>query len=79
MKEKIVEGRLKKKFEENVLMGQKWIKNEDITVEQAMEIEVLCCGCCCRWCCWWFWCWVICCLYLLVVVRCVVFCVMLFV
>ncbi|CAE8619764.1 unnamed protein product [Polarella glacialis] len=37
MKEKIVEGRLKKKFEENVLMGQKWIKNEDITVEQALK------------------------------------------
>lgn len=37
IKEKIVGGRLKKKFEEKALMSQKWLKDEDITVQEAVK------------------------------------------
>eukprot|EP00933_Yihiella_yeosuensis_P018554 TRINITY_DN15186_c1_g1_i2.p1 TRINITY_DN15186_c1_g1~~TRINITY_DN15186_c1_g1_i2.p1 ORF type:complete len:438 (-),score=186.77 TRINITY_DN15186_c1_g1_i2:93-1406(-) len=37
VKEKIVEGRMKKKFEEMALLNQKWLKDEDKTVEQALK------------------------------------------
>ena len=37
IKEKIVGGRLKKKFEEKALMSQKWLKDEDISVQEAVK------------------------------------------
>eukprot|EP00913_Durusdinium_trenchii_P024798 g23274.t1 len=38
VKEKIVAGRLRKKFEEKALMNQKWLKDEDnITVQEAVK------------------------------------------
>jgi elongation factor Ts len=37
IKEKIVMGRLKKQFEEMALMNQKWLKDEDKTVEQVLK------------------------------------------
>jgi len=37
IKEKIVSGRLQKKFEEKALMNQKWLKDEDITVQEAVK------------------------------------------
>jgi elongation factor Ts len=37
IKEKIVEGRLKKKYEEMALMSQKWLKDEDKTVDQVVK------------------------------------------
>jgi len=40
VKEKIVEGRLKKKFEETALMNQKWLKDEEITVQQALKATI---------------------------------------
>merc|ERR1719367_1876121 len=35
IKEKIVAGRLSKKFEEMALMNQKWLKDEDKTVQEV--------------------------------------------
>lgn len=40
VKDKIVEGRLKKKFEEKALLSQKWLKDEDQSVEQAVKATV---------------------------------------
>jgi elongation factor Ts len=40
IKEKMVEGRLKKKFEENALMGQKWLKDEDKTVQEVLKERI---------------------------------------
>jgi len=40
VKDKIVEGRLKKKFEEKALLSQKWLKDEDLTVEQAVKATI---------------------------------------
>eukprot|EP00418_Pyrodinium_bahamense_P098984 CAMPEP_0179044978 /NCGR_PEP_ID=MMETSP0796-20121207/17944_1 /TAXON_ID=73915 /ORGANISM="Pyrodinium bahamense, Strain pbaha01" /LENGTH=965 /DNA_ID=CAMNT_0020741377 /DNA_START=72 /DNA_END=2969 /DNA_ORIENTATION=- len=40
IKEKIVEGRLRKKFEEMALMGQKWLKDEDKTVEEVLKERI---------------------------------------
>jgi len=40
VKEKIIEGRLKKKFEEKALLSQKWLKDEDLTVEQAVKATI---------------------------------------
>mmetsp|Transcript_119630 Transcript_119630/g.267253 ORF Transcript_119630/g.267253 Transcript_119630/m.267253 type:complete len:740 (-) Transcript_119630:73-2292(-) len=40
IKEKIVEGRLKKKFEEVALMGQKWLKDEDKTVQEVLKERI---------------------------------------
>merc|ERR1719291_535106 len=40
IKEKIVEGRLRKKFEENSLMGQKWLKDEDKTVQEVLKERI---------------------------------------
>ena len=37
MIDKILVGKLKKVISENTLMGQKWIHNQDITVEQAVN------------------------------------------
>ena len=36
MIDKILVGKLKKVISDNTLMGQKWIHNQDITVEQAV-------------------------------------------
>ena len=36
MIDKILIGKLKKVISDNTLMGQKWIHNQDITVEQAI-------------------------------------------
>jgi len=40
IKAKIVEGRLKKKFEESTLMSQTWLKDESMTVEQALKATI---------------------------------------
>jgi len=40
IKEKIVAGRLSKKFEELALMNQKWLKDEDKTVEQVLKERI---------------------------------------
>ncbi|CAK9048846.1 unnamed protein product [Durusdinium trenchii] len=37
VKEKIVAGRLRKKFEEKALMNQKWLKDDNITVQEAVK------------------------------------------
>ena len=38
--EKIVMGRLKKQFEEMALMNQKWLKDEDKTVDQVLKEKI---------------------------------------
>merc|ERR1719394_2023521 len=40
IKEKIVEGRLKKQFEETALMNQKWLKDEDKTVQEVLKERI---------------------------------------
>merc|ERR1719254_263846 len=40
IKEKIVEGRLKKKYEEMALLNQKWLKDEDKTVQEVLKEKV---------------------------------------
>lgn len=40
IKEKIVSGRLKKKYEEMSLMAQKWLKDEDKTVQDVLKEKV---------------------------------------
>jgi len=40
VKAKIVEGRLKKQFEESALLSQKWLKDEEMTVEQALKATI---------------------------------------
>merc|ERR1719394_2429577 len=40
IKEKIVEGRLKKQFEEMALMNQKWLKDEDKTVQEVLKARI---------------------------------------
>jgi len=40
IREKIVMGRLKKKFEEMALMNQTWLKDEDKTVEQVLKEKI---------------------------------------
>jgi len=40
IKEKIVEGRLRKKFEEMALMSQKWLKDDDMTVEEVLKEKI---------------------------------------
>jgi len=40
IKEKIVEGRLKKRYEEMALLSQKWLKDEDKTVETVLKERV---------------------------------------
>eukprot|EP00930_Biecheleria_cincta_P045559 TRINITY_DN313_c0_g1_i1.p1 TRINITY_DN313_c0_g1~~TRINITY_DN313_c0_g1_i1.p1 ORF type:complete len:757 (-),score=226.83 TRINITY_DN313_c0_g1_i1:44-2314(-) len=40
VKAMIVDGRLKKKFEESSLMCQKWLKDESLTVEEALKATI---------------------------------------
>uniref|UniRef100_A0A7S4RJZ2 Elongation factor Ts, mitochondrial n=1 Tax=Alexandrium monilatum TaxID=311494 RepID=A0A7S4RJZ2_9DINO len=40
IKEKIVEGRLRKKFEEMALLNQKWLKDEDKTVQEVLKERI---------------------------------------
>eukprot|EP00929_Paragymnodinium_shiwhaense_P115475 TRINITY_DN843_c0_g1_i3.p1 TRINITY_DN843_c0_g1~~TRINITY_DN843_c0_g1_i3.p1 ORF type:complete len:608 (+),score=268.82 TRINITY_DN843_c0_g1_i3:73-1824(+) len=40
IKEKIVEGRLRKKYEEMALLAQKWLKDEDKTVEEVLKERI---------------------------------------
>jgi len=40
IKEKMVEGRLKKQFEEMALMNQKWLKDEDKTVQEVLKERI---------------------------------------
>jgi len=40
VKAKIVEGRLKKQFTEMALLGQKWLKDEDMTVEDVLKARI---------------------------------------
>jgi len=40
IKVKIVEGRLKKKYEEVSLMNQKWLKDEDKTVQEVLKEKI---------------------------------------
>jgi len=40
IKEKIVDGRLKKKFEESALLSQKWLKDEDKTVQEVVTEKI---------------------------------------
>mmetsp|Transcript_95867 Transcript_95867/g.240268 ORF Transcript_95867/g.240268 Transcript_95867/m.240268 type:complete len:625 (+) Transcript_95867:67-1941(+) len=40
IKEKIVEGRLKKQFEEMALMNQKWLKDEEKTVQEVLKERI---------------------------------------
>jgi len=40
IKEKIVEGRLKKKYDEMALMSQKWLKDEDKTVDEVTKERI---------------------------------------
>ena len=40
IKEKIVMGRLKKKYEEMSLLSQKWLKDDDKTVEQVLKEKI---------------------------------------
>jgi len=40
IREKIVEGRLKKKFEEKALLGQTWIKDESKSVQEVLKERI---------------------------------------
>jgi len=40
IKEKIVEGRLRKKYEEMALMNQKWLKDEDKSVQEVLKERI---------------------------------------
>merc|ERR1719321_1594933 len=40
IKEKIVEGRLRKKYEEMALLSQKWLKDEDKTVPEVLKERI---------------------------------------
>eukprot|EP00929_Paragymnodinium_shiwhaense_P115477 TRINITY_DN843_c0_g1_i5.p1 TRINITY_DN843_c0_g1~~TRINITY_DN843_c0_g1_i5.p1 ORF type:complete len:604 (+),score=252.10 TRINITY_DN843_c0_g1_i5:78-1814(+) len=40
IKEKIVDGRLRKKYEEMALLPQKWLKDEDKTVEEVLKERI---------------------------------------
>merc|ERR1712039_121821 len=40
IKDKIVEGRLRKKYEEMSLLRQKWLKDEDKTVEEVLKEKI---------------------------------------
>lgn len=40
IKEKIVEGRMRKKYEEMTLMSQKWLKDEDKTVQDVLTERI---------------------------------------
>merc|ERR1712113_162103 len=40
IKEKIVEGRLKKKYEEMALLNQKWLKDEEKTVQDVLKEKI---------------------------------------
>merc|ERR1712187_68478 len=40
IKEKIVEGRLRKKYDEMALMGQSWLKDEDKTVQDVLKEKI---------------------------------------
>jgi len=40
IKEKIVEGRLRKKYEDMVLMSQKWLKDEEKTVQDVLKERI---------------------------------------
>merc|ERR1719188_2003952 len=40
MREQIVQGRLKKQFSEMALMSQKWLKDEDMTVDEVLKARI---------------------------------------
>merc|ERR1712232_853523 len=40
IKEKIVEGRLRKKYEEMALLSQKWLKDESKTVQEVLKERI---------------------------------------
>merc|ERR1712007_399234 len=40
IKEKIVEGRLRKKYEDMVLLSQKWLKDEDKSVQDVLKERI---------------------------------------